>query len=426
MKQQRKLPGILIYLLILFFSVISFVYALQLNENVTEGYQTVSKGGGNSKDGVEVSKTLEETGLENYFDITLKVKTKTKIEEIITAQDIAVVIVLDISNTMNSNWKDNGETKSRLSSAKASAISFLDEFYKAAVASPTAARKIGFVTFNRNSYELFGLSDCKTDTQFNNLKNKIDDVEAPDGDYRWTNMESGLSRAQKMLNQSSIKNQYIIFITDGLPTTYSTSEGGYEGYNPYTEHTNGLFYNHYNNREIYGANYSDNGARRAEERALSIRNQGITIYSIGVGIGAGHTIHSIIQDRNGIVLDTDTEANNYDYYTNTSPYKSKGSRYFALTPGVTKPYSECNDAEREQYYNNTQYYKNWLRDYIGSNKYYDSDKGDELADAYEKIFADIKEMTEESAQATWVAEDPMGVDGDVESIDIVGFLDDTI
>lgn len=424
MKQQRKLPGILIYLLILFFSVISYVYAL--HASVLENHkQVTSIGGSNStNDGVEVSKTIEETDLENYFDITLKVKTSTKIEEIKKAQDIAVVIVMDISNTMNSNWKDNGATKSRLTSAKASAINFLEEFYGAALESPTAARKIGFVTFNRNSYELFGLSDCKSTTEFNTLKNKINNVTAPDGDYRWTNMESGLSRAQNMLSNSPIKNKYIIFITDGLPTTYSTSLGGYEGYNPYTEHTNGLFYNHYNNREIYGANYSDNGARRAEERALSIRNDGITIYSIGVGIGAGHTIHSIIQDRNGIVLDTDTEANNYEYYTKNSPYKSKGSRYFALTPGVTKPYSECNESERLQYYDNTQYYKNWLRDYIGSNRYYDSDKGDELAEAYNKIFEDIKEMTEESAQATWVAEDPMGVDGNVESIEFVGFLDD--
>lgn len=426
MKQQRKIPSIIIYLLILFFSVIGFVYAL--HSNVKEGYkQVVSVGGSNStNDGVEVSKTIEETNLENYFDITLTVKTSSKIEEITKAQDIAVVIVLDISNTMNSNWRDNGETKSRLTSAKASAINFLKEFYGAALESPTAARKIGFVTFNRNSYEIFGLSECKNDTDFNNLKNKISDITAPGSTdpNRWTNMESGLSRAQDMLDESNIKNKYIIFITDGLPTTYSTNLGGYEGYNPYTSETDGLFYNHYNNTEIYGSNYSDNGARRAEERALSIRNSGTTIYSIGVGIGAGHTIHSIIQDRNGIVLDTDTEANNYDYYTNTSPYKSKGSRYFALTPGVTKSYSECNETERLQYYNNTQYYKNWLRDYIGSNKYFDSDKGDELASAYEQIFADIKEMTEESAQATWVAEDPMGVDDAVENIEFVGFLDD--
>lgn len=424
MKQPRKIPGILIYLLILFFSVIGFVYAL--HSNVKEGYkQVVSVGGSNStNDGVEVSKTIEETKLENYFDITLTVKTSSKIEEIITAQDIAVVIVMDISNTMNDEW-DGTSSEDKIVTARESAVDFLEAFYDAAVKSPSAAREIGFVTFNRNSQEVFPLSECNDKTEYDKLKNEIEDIVAPSAtEIKWTNMEAGLSRAQDMLNSSEIKNQYIIFITDGLPTTYSTSVGGYSGYYPYTDYTDKLFYNHYQNTTIYGTNYSDFGARRAEERALSIRNDGITIYSVGVGITSGHTIHSIIQDRNGITLDTDTEENNYNYYTNDSSYKSKGSRYYALTPGVTIPYSKCNEEERLQYYDNPNYYKQWLRDYIGSNKYYDTDDADALKEAYEQIFADIKEMTEESAQATWVAEDPMGVDGAVENIEFVGFLDD--
>lgn len=430
MKQPRKIPGILIYLLILFFSVIGFVYAL--HSNVKEGYkQVVSVGGSNStNDGVEVSKTIEETDLENYFDITLKVKTSSKIEEITKAQDIAVVIVLDISNTMNENWTDNGTTKSRLASAKTSAIDFLEEFYEASVKSPTAARKIGLVTFNRDSQQVFGLSDCATDTEFNNLKNKINNVTAPKGDVRWTNMEAGLSRAQNMLNASPIKNQYIIFITDGLPTSYSIEEGGYTGYYPETAsgHTinttsdYGVFNNYEQKNTIDGANYSDRAARRAEERALKIRNQGITIYSIGVSMTGRQTIYDLMTE-NKRILDTDTLVNNYNYYANISPYKN--GRYYALLPGVPKAWNDCTTAEKKSYYDNTQYYKNWLRDYIGSNKYFDSDKGDELSAAYEKIFADITEMTEESAQATWVAEDPMGVDGNVESIEFVGFLDDT-
>ena len=231
MKQPRKIPGILIYLLILFFSVIGFVYAL--HSSVKEGYKQVVNLGGSKKttDGVEVSKTIEETKLENYFDITLTVKTSSKIEEIITAQDIAVVIVMDISNTMNETWSDNGTTKTRLKSAKESAINFLDEFYKSSIESPTAARKIGFVTFNKDSYQVFGLSDCKSTEEFDNLSEKINNFTAPDSyNIRWTNMEAGLARANDMLNETNIKNKYIIFITDGLPTTYSTSVGGTTGY----------------------------------------------------------------------------------------------------------------------------------------------------------------------------------------------------
>ena len=429
MKQPRKIPGILIYLLILFFSVIGFVYAL--HSNVKEGYKQVVNLGGSEKtsDGVEVSKTIEETKLENYFDITLTVKTSSKIEEIITAQDIAVVIVMDISNTMNETWSDNGTTKTRLKSAKESAISFLDEFYKSSIESPTAARKIGFVTFNKDSYQVFGLSDCKSTEEFDNLSEKINNITAPDSyNIRWTNMEAGLARANDMLNETNIKNKYIIFITDGLPTTYSTSVGGTTGYYPGTNSENvtstaedGIFYNYEQNRTVDGVNYSDKGARRAEEMALKIRNNNTTIYSIGIGMTNRQTIYTLMNSY-PYILDTDKLINNYEYYSNSSPYK-KG-RYYALLPGVPKAWADCTTDEKKSYYNNTQYYKNWLRDYIGSNKYFDSDKGDELASAYEQIFADIKEMTEESAQATWVAEDPMGVDGAVENIEFVGFLDD--
>ncbi len=428
MKQQRKIPGILIYLLILFFSVIGFVYAL--HASVTQGKQTVYAGGSNSKDGVEVSKTLEETELENYFDITLTVKTKTKIEEVMKAQDIAVVIVMDISNTMDSKWNDNGVQTPRLETAQASAIAFLKEFKDAAAAAPTAARKIGFVTFNRSSQDVFGLSDCENDTQFNNLSAKINAIDTPDSStVFWTNMEAGLARADQMLEETDIKNKYIIFITDGLPTTYSTTIGGTTGYYPGTavgsvtaEAQDGIFYNYeQKNYVTSGTNYSDRGASRAEEQALKIKEKGITIYSIGIGMTDRQTLQELIEDY-PYILDTDTEENNWEYYSNESPYKV--GRYYGILPGVTKMYDECNATEKNSYYNNTSYYKAWLREYIGSGKYYDSDAGAQLAQAYKDIFADIKEMSEESSKATWVAEDPMGVDGTVESIEFVGFLDD--
>ena len=44
-----------------------------------------------------ISKIITPSELENYFDITLKVKT----EEELRKQDMSIVIVMDISNTMN-------------------------------------------------------------------------------------------------------------------------------------------------------------------------------------------------------------------------------------------------------------------------------------------------------------------------------------
>ena len=92
MKQPRKIPGILIYLLILFFSVIGFVYAL----NTATNEQQIIETGGESgpQDGVTISKVISNTDTENFFDITLTVETTSEIKNITTYPDLAVVIVM--------------------------------------------------------------------------------------------------------------------------------------------------------------------------------------------------------------------------------------------------------------------------------------------------------------------------------------------
>ena len=109
-----------------------------------EGYKQVANLGGcnsNSKDGVIVCKTISESNLENYFDITLSVETTSKIEEVTKAQDLAVVLVMDISNTMNEKFKGGGSS-TKISAAKNSAIDFINEFYKYSMNS-NAVRQIG-------------------------------------------------------------------------------------------------------------------------------------------------------------------------------------------------------------------------------------------------------------------------------------------
>ena len=432
MKQPRKIPGILIYLLILFFSVIGFVYAL--HSNVKEGYKQVVNLGGSEKtsDGVEVSKIIEETKLENYFDITLTVKTSSKIEEITKAQDIAVVIVMDISRTMATNDMEGSET-SRLDEAKNAAMKFVTTFQKEAATegASSAKRQIGFVTFATDSYQVFGLSDCKTEVQRDEMISQIDEIETKTEEKRFTNMEAGLGRARNMLANSEIKNQYIIFLTDGLPTTYSTTIGGNTGYNPQatstvtnpTSATPGLFYN-FNTKQFMeswaGTNYSDYGARRAEEQTKEILKDNIKMYTIGVGIKHQHTLYHLRHNGYAYTFDTDTEANNLKYY---------GNRYYAVMPGVTVPLEDADtDSSIAAIYDDQtrQYYKKWLKEYMSSGEgfYFDSEQSGDILNSYSKIFEGIKEMTEESAQATWVAEDPMGVDGAVENIEFVGFLDD--
>jgi len=414
--------------------------------NIAEGFnQVVDKGGSNKSvtDDVEVSKTIAETELENYFDITLSVKTSTKIEEIIKAQDLEVVLIMDISNTMvqyniDGTKHDTYPTRTtRLAAAKEAVNDFITKFYEysKSTVGTDVIRKIGFVTFNTSSQEVFGLSECKTEAQKNEMIAFVNTIQTATGTERFTNMESGLARAKDMLDpkdetKEKVQNQYIIFLTDGLPTTYSTTVGGYTGYNPNTTGTPtvakpGVFYNFEFNKKITdGTNYSDLGARRAEELAKTIRDTDkVKIYSVGVGITNQYTLYHLLYNQNSkfaYTVDTDTEANNHAYYKD---------RYYAILPGVNVPSKTVNtDASVKALYNNTQYYKNWIGNYIGSgytNYYFDSDNKTDLDNAYKKIFEGIKQMTEQSALGTWVAEDPMNVDDSAENIQFVGLYDDS-
>ena len=427
MKQQRKIPGILIYLLILFFSVIGFVYAL--HTSVTQGNQTVSEGGYTStEDGVEVSKILEETELENYFDITLTVTTQTKVDEIITDQDLSIVVVMDISNTMVTNnidgttQKNNPSGTTRLAAAQEAANQFISDF--GTYASETEAqRKIGFVVFNTDAHEVFELQDCETEEEIQTLQNAVIEKtnsivngkdkynQAYGSSYtRFTNIEAGLQAADDMLNENNIKNKYIIFISDGYPTTYLNNETSekYDGYNPYmakyanqnptfdesnkptSSEDNGQFYNELENKLCTdGTSYSDRAAIRARVKASSIKNSGTKIYTIGIGINN----QTVVSKISAYLVDVDKET----YVANNNEYEL----------GST-----------------TESFQNWLKSDIGSDYLIEPKSTEALKEAYADIFKKVKSYIEQSSQATWVAEDPMGVNSSVANIEFVGFIDD--
>ena len=246
--------------------------------------QVDERGGTNcSEDGaVSVSKTISGTDLENVFDITLQVQTSENLLEITEAPDIAVVIVMDISNTMNSDF--GGVT--RYAAAMTSAESFLDQF---TANNSLGISKVGYVAFNTDAHKIFGLQTCSTQAQADALK-KIMRTETgkiinEDGyassHSRFTNVEAGLAMASDMLSGSSNKNKYIIFLSDGFPTTYISS--GYSGYDPYD--STGKFYDHVLKKPcLYGTSYSDEAAIRARNKAAAIKATGTKIFSIGVDV----------------------------------------------------------------------------------------------------------------------------------------------
>ena len=365
--------------------------ALVQSTNAPSSRQIKEEGGSNeSGDGVSVSKTIAGTDLENVFDITLQVRTPRTISEVIKEPDMAVVIVMDISNTMNSNF--GGST--RYTAAMEAAEQFLDQF---AASNSLGVSKVGYVAFNTDAHQIFGLQSCTDEKTLAALKDTMrtetGKIIAADGynasHTRFTNIEAGLKMGSDMLAGAANKNKYIIFLSDGFPTTYISS--GYSGYDPY-DTTGKIFYDHVLNKPTsYGTSYSDEAAIRARNMAQSIKNADTTIFSIGVDVG-GQTIQQYITQSEN--------ANGYSVVDRT------GTSYEIGDPRSTESY------------------KNWLSNSIGSGYYYDSTNTEGLKAAYDQIFETIKTTIENASKADWVASDPMPVGGgEIDAVEFIGLYD---
>ena len=94
-----------------------------------------------AEDGVTVGKTIAATELENVFDITLTVETGSDISVTYRDPDMAVVIVMDISNTMKYAF----DGTSRYLAAIGAAGRFLERF---AAETGSENNKTGSVTIS--------------------------------------------------------------------------------------------------------------------------------------------------------------------------------------------------------------------------------------------------------------------------------------
>lgn len=106
-------------------------------------------------------KTIRKTG-ENTFEITLSVKTKEEIAQQVTSPDAAVVVVMDVSNSMA--WTVDGkeakdEAQQRITQAKAAAEKFIEDF---AADAGNAQRKVALVEFGSNAMTVQGWTDATT------------------------------------------------------------------------------------------------------------------------------------------------------------------------------------------------------------------------------------------------------------------------
>ena len=126
--------------------------------------QVVNSGGSNttkwSSDGVQVSKTAKATGIEDYFDITLQVKSKDSVKTILDSDSAAVVFVLDLSGTMFNDINANSTTTKenrKVFQAIRAIQDFTEEFYKLSK-TDYPNNQIGAVGFNTDGQNLVGLT----------------------------------------------------------------------------------------------------------------------------------------------------------------------------------------------------------------------------------------------------------------------------
>ena len=381
-----------------------------------EGGQVVESGGTDTSvesDEVAVSKTLDPTDIENVFDITLRVTTKTRVEEVEKVQPLDVVIVMDISNTMKSYFSGDTNRNKRCDVAVDATSNFIRQFQQASE-NVIGDRRIGFVMFNTGLVEGFDLQECRTEAQAASMISQMETAVhwyRDNNDYkiantdigrrRFTNMETGLVKAQRMLEGSDMNNKYIIFLTDGFPTTwglpgtsYTTDTTSTNGIEPYDSAGRIMI-----NRTItdangtvrnlpcmYGTSYSDTAAHWAEEHAAEARASGIKIFAIGVDV-AGQSIRT---------YEAQDERNKNNGF---SVIESIGDSQ----PGWRKTGKYVIDDVAGGGFTG------WLENYIasGSGYYFDSDKSEELYNAFNTIFQTIKTQTEHAVSASWVAEDPI-------------------
>lgn len=200
---------------------------------------------------VKVNKTIEATGTENLFNVTLSVQTKEDIQENIISPDAAVVLVIDVSTSMKQCLEhgkvmrmfDSGATnpcsecntldKSRIYATQQAAQQFINNF-----AASDSNRQIAIVTFCRDAKVIqnWTSADNLATTSGVCAPLKIDtkSYNIYDGSEEWfnqknltmqsgTNIEGGLLLGRNVMSQGSasggaiegIDNKFVILLSDG-------------------------------------------------------------------------------------------------------------------------------------------------------------------------------------------------------------------
>lgn len=214
---------------------------------------------------VLTDKTISAGEQENEFLITLDVRTKAEIENTVLSEDAAVVIVLDLSNSM---------TDSMMRSAREAANTFIESFARAE--DETAIRKVAVVGFSGDPDRK--IDAAKTYQGWTDAADpSISDAIAKMSPNGGTCLQAGLILANNLLNSeevANISNKNIVVLTDGQPTFYLRGNDA-----DYTS-TTSIGYQYIKGT---GSNTTHDTHTKTEATANSILKSGIDVYGVFLG-----------------------------------------------------------------------------------------------------------------------------------------------
>lgn len=181
------------------------------------GSDTVYGDGGTSITG---SKTIERVdGKEDEFVITLNVTTVTTSTEVTTKKPADVVLVMDVTQSMDDNnkWRD----------MKSAANVFIDELLPAG--NTADGNRVAIVTYGGKGYQLLSGWQTNGTTAKNYYKDKSSsDLRSPIDGRGWgTNCQAGFLGADVQMGsarQTALK--YVVYMTDGAATRYYNNTFG--------------------------------------------------------------------------------------------------------------------------------------------------------------------------------------------------------
>ena len=220
-----------------------------------------AEGAGTSPDGLVLSKTATATGNGNY-KIRLEAYTTGKVTTTTSTVPVDIVLVLDQSGSMaddfNGNSTSNNQNRRQhaMKQAVNNFIGAVNEKYEA----EDADHRMAIVTFGDNAKTLQGWTYVDAGGK-KELQGEINGLPAsPSGA---TNAGAGMQQAEALMDMGSgynytgsntTRQKVVVFFTDGVPTTSNE--------------------------------FSTDVANRAIAAAETMKNSGVTVFSIGIFSGA--------------------------------------------------------------------------------------------------------------------------------------------